>query len=78
MYVANVLRGVPPRSRGRGETRDPSMFPKRRPPPRAASPTLEETQRVTAALAGRYAIERELGRGEMATVYPAKDLKHDR
>ena len=33
---------------------------------------------LTAALADRYAIERELGVGGMATVYLAKDLKHDR
>ena len=30
------------------------------------------------ALADRYAIERELGRGGMATVYLAHDLRHDR
>ena len=33
---------------------------------------------VRAALAGGYAIERELGRGGMATVYLAQDLKHHR
>ena len=33
---------------------------------------------VQAALAGGYAIERELGRGGMATVYLARDLKHGR
>jgi serine/threonine-protein kinase len=30
------------------------------------------------ALAGRYAIERELGQGGMATVWLAQDLRHDR
>ncbi len=34
--------------------------------------------RVAAALAERYTIERELGRGGMATVLLAKDLQHDR
>ena len=33
---------------------------------------------VQAALAGGYTIERELGRGGMATVYLARDLKHSR
>ena len=35
-------------------------------------------ERLTAALADRYTIERELGAGGMATVYLAQDLKHDR
>ncbi len=33
---------------------------------------------LSAALADRYRIERELGTGGMATVYLARDLKHDR
>ncbi len=34
--------------------------------------------RLAAALADRYAIDREIGSGGMATVYLAQDLKHDR
>ncbi|HVH66865.1 MAG TPA: protein kinase [Gemmatimonadales bacterium] len=34
--------------------------------------------RLTAALAERYTIEREAGVGGMATVYVARDVKHDR
>jgi len=33
---------------------------------------------LAAALADRYTIDRELGRGGMATVYLARDLKHER
>ena len=35
-------------------------------------------ERLRAALADRYTIERELGHGGMATVYLARDARHDR
>ncbi len=35
-------------------------------------------EQLTAALAAHYLVERELGRGGMATVYLARDLRHDR
>ncbi len=35
-------------------------------------------ERLRAALVDRFWIERELGRGRMATVYLAEDLKHHR
>jgi serine/threonine protein kinase len=37
-----------------------------------------EAERLAESLSGRYAIERELARGGMATVYVARDLRHDR
>src|SRR5205823_12636833 len=48
---------------------------------RAAKPADQAAARMkalNAALAGRYAIERELGSGGMATVYLANDVKHQR
>src|SRR5215831_15944380 len=36
------------------------------------------TDQLNTALAGRYAIERRVGEGGMATVYLARDLRHNR
>jgi Tol biopolymer transport system component len=41
-------------------------------------PVADSLGRLTAALADRYRIQRELGQGGMATVYLAHDLRHDR
>ena len=38
----------------------------------------DQLERLSAALADRYRIDRELGAGGMATVYLAEDLKHNR
>jgi serine/threonine protein kinase len=39
---------------------------------------VETLEHITAVLGGRYHVERELGVGGMATVYLARDVKHDR
>ena len=40
--------------------------------------TPEPRDRLQEALRQRYILERELGRGGMAVVYLARDLRHDR
>ncbi|MEO7965935.1 MAG: protein kinase [Gemmatimonadaceae bacterium] len=44
----------------------------------STSPSPDTLPRIRAALAARYRVERELGAGGMATVYLARDLRHDR
>ena len=39
---------------------------------------MDQVDRLRAALAGRYTLDREIGRGGMAHVYRAHDLQHDR
>lgn len=41
-------------------------------------PMTDNLDRLQAALADHYRVEREPGRGGMATVYLASDLQHDR
>src|SRR5689334_7551388 len=47
-------------------------------PPEPSDPVADLLPRLQAALHRRYAVEREIGHGGMATVYLARDLKHDR
>ena len=39
---------------------------------------MDELTRLTTALAERYQIEREIGKGGRATVYLARDVRHNR
>jgi len=38
---------------------------------------MDAVSTLTAALAGRYLVERQIGAGGMATVYLARDLRHE-
>lgn len=39
---------------------------------------MDSVAHLNSALAGRYAIDREIGAGGMATVYLARDVRHER
>jgi len=39
---------------------------------------VETLANLSTALAGRYRVEREIGSGGMATVFLARDVRHDR
>src|SRR4030095_13374270 len=57
----------------RGEDCAPSRHTHPRRPHRMLT-----TEKLNTSLAGRYVIEREIGAGGMATVYLARDVRHDR
>src|SRR4051812_31000636 len=42
------------------------------------TPVTDSSAQLNRALAGRYVVEREVGEGGMATVYLARDVRHDR
>jgi eukaryotic-like serine/threonine-protein kinase len=44
----------------------------------SAAPAVPIAAELRAALSDRYTVERELGHGGMATVYLARDRRHDR
>ena len=73
--------GVRKAASGRGPHTPYPTSPSRtifHPHPIPATITLNLLPRFSDALSARYRVERELGRGGMATVYLAHDLKHDR
>src|SRR5207244_6114301 len=73
--LLSVARVAAHRSRVEAAPRQPAVSEAGR----GAVPAVSDfPSELRLALADRYAIERELGRGGMATVYLAKDLRHDR
>src|SRR5688500_16272233 len=58
-------------------TASPPTTPGRRVPP-CSEVVVDLLPRLQTDLHDKYAVERELGRGGMATVYLARDLEHDR
>src|SRR6185503_19751590 len=46
--------------------------------PMLGDPSMDSLGQLNVALAGRYTIDREIGRGGMATVFLARDIRHNR
>src|SRR6185437_5922598 len=63
-----------PQVRARHRLDEESLLPE----PSDDNSSSDVMRRLSAALEGRYAVERELGRGGMAAVFLARDVKHDR
>src|SRR5256884_3063320 len=76
--------GVVEVTRGGAKAREPAIWPLPSPGSIMQASRKQDLMvtdpipRLQAAVAGRYTIERELGRGGMATVYLAQDVKHRR
>jgi eukaryotic-like serine/threonine-protein kinase len=68
---------MPPRGQRVAAGR-PLRFPLTSPIPQQASCLTDLLATLQPALASSYRLERELGRGGMATVFLAHDLRHDR
>src|SRR5215213_9694329 len=66
------------RSSGDSPRRSAVRTPANGPASRWRTDMMDGLARLTAALADQYLIERELGRGGMATVYVADDVRHRR
>ena len=62
----------------RPHLRPPAREPTLSPPGTVGRVTAEITPELQEALADHYVLERELGRGGMARVYLARDLRHER
>src|SRR5205085_425102 len=55
-----------------------ALVPRRQPLRRQFDPMPDSGQDLSNAVADRYRVEREIGRGGMAAVFLARDLRHDR
>src|SRR5690348_8141341 len=74
--LGNLKSGRPPKLQP--SARSPRLLLLKWSPTLPRPPMTDLRAQLQAGLSGSYALERELGRGGMATVFLAHDLKHDR